>query len=58
MILLLGKFDILPLILSGPDGIPKVYELPEDIVVTVKIKHPTIPEFEKMNLGGDHLFFF
>ena len=54
MVLFLGKFDILPLILSGPDGVPKLYELPEDIVLTVKIKHPTIPEFEKMNLGGDH----
>ena len=45
-----GKFDVLPLVLSGPDGVPKIYEIPEDIVMKVKIKHPTLPEIEKMNL--------
>ena len=40
----------MPLVLSGPDGIPRIYEIPKEIVMTVKIKHPTLPEIEKMNL--------
>ena len=45
-----GRFDVLPLVLSGPDGVPKIYEIPEDIVIKVKIKHPNLSEIEKMNL--------
>ena len=40
----------MPLVLSGPDGIPRIYEIPEEIEITEKIKHPTLPEIEKMNL--------
>ena len=42
--------DILPIILSGPDGEPKVYELPECIIKRVPITHPRYPEFESLNL--------
>ena len=48
-------FDLLPLVLSGPDGIPQIFELPDEIVMRVKIRHPTIPELEKLKLGGLHL---
>ena len=45
-----GRFDILPLVLSGSDGKPVWFELPDEIIMRVKIKHPTIPEFEKLGL--------
>ena len=35
-----GRFDILPMIISGPDGVPKWKEIPEEIVMRVKIEHP------------------
>ena len=55
-------FDLLPLVLSGPDGIPQIFELPEEIVLRVKIKHPDLPELAKLNLewfalpGKGHFF--
>ena len=45
-----GKFDVLPLILSGADGIPQVFDIPEKLVMRVKIRHPTLEKLEKMNL--------
>ena len=45
-----SRFDILPLVLSGADGEPKWFELPEDIIMIVKIKHPTLPQLDKLNL--------
>ena len=33
-------FDVLPLVLSGPDGQPKYFELPEDIALLVDLEHP------------------
>ena len=38
-----GRFDVLPLVLSSFDGKPHYFELPDDIVMRVKIKHPTLP---------------
>ena len=40
----------MPLILSGSDGIPKIFVIPEDIIMRVKIKHPTLSGIEKLNL--------
>jgi len=45
-----GNFDVLPLILSESDGIPKIFEIPEEIIMRVNIKHPTLPGIEKLNL--------
>ena len=36
--------------LSGSDGKPVWFELPDEIIMRVKIKHPTIPEFETLGL--------
>ena len=44
------RFDILPLVLSGSDGEPKWFVLPEDILMIVKIKHPTLPQLDQLNL--------
>lgn len=33
-------FDVLPLVLSAGDGDPDLFELPEDLVLEVEIKHP------------------
>ena len=33
-------FDILPIVLSGEDGTPHFYELPEEIVMRFKLVHP------------------
>ena len=41
---------MLPLVLSGPDGIPKLFDIPSDIIKRVPIRHPTLPEFEQLNL--------
>lgn len=35
-----GRFDILPLVLQANGGPPEFFEIPEDIVLQVKIKHP------------------
>lgn len=45
-----GQFDVLPLVLSGLDGKPKWFEIPDEIIMRVKINHPTIPEIGKMGL--------
>ena len=34
-------FNILPLVISGGDGEPKLFEIPEEIIKIVKITHPT-----------------
>ena len=33
--------DVLPIVMSGPDKIPQFFELPREIVKTIKITHPT-----------------
>ena len=32
-------FDVLPVVLSD-NGVPKFYDFPEDLILTVPIKHP------------------
>ena len=34
-----GMFDVLPLVLSD-DGVPKMYNIPEDVILEVPINHP------------------
>ena len=45
-----GKFDVLPLVLSGLDGVPRYFDIPSEIALTVKISHPSFPGIEKLNL--------
>ncbi len=45
-----GRFDVLPLILSGSDGEPHVFRLPEDIILKVNIEHPSDPNFADLGL--------
>ena len=40
-----SAFDLLPWILSGPDGRPHLFPLPEDLVQEVVIEHPVHPGF-------------
>ena len=44
------NFDILPLVLEWPDQPPIMREIPEEIILQVKIRHPDMPGLEKMNL--------
>ena len=37
-----GMHDVLPIVMSGPDKIPQFFELPREIVKTIKITHPTL----------------
>jgi len=49
-----GRFDLLPWILSGEDGEPKLYDIPQKYIdnlpLTVDIKHPTIKAIGEMGL--------
>lgn len=49
-----GRFDILPWILSGDNGEPKLHEIPQKFLdtlpLTVHIAHPTIPAIGDMDL--------
>merc|ERR1719495_1688551 len=45
-----GMFDFLPIVLSGPDGVPHWYEVPEELVKRVPIKHPTSEAINSLNL--------
>jgi len=45
-----GPFDFLPMVLSGRDGIPKYFEIPEEYLLRVKIRHATIKGINDMNL--------
>ena len=43
-------FDILPLVLSAPGEGVRIFEIPEDIVLRVKITHPEYDCFEQLKL--------
>ena len=45
-----GMFDFLPMLLSGADGVPHYYEIPEKYLMRVKIQHPTNDGINSMNL--------
>ncbi|KAG1653049.1 Nitric oxide synthase, brain [Nymphon striatum] len=44
------KWDILPLVLSANGEDPEVFDIPEDLVMRVKIQHPRYPQFEELDL--------
>ena len=44
------QFDFLPMLLSGSDGQPRYYQLPEKLCMEVKIRHPTIEAITNLNL--------
>jgi nitric-oxide synthase len=43
-------FDLLPWIISGIDGQPKLFPLAPDLVREVPLRHPNLPWFEKLGL--------
>ncbi|KAK2574222.1 Nitric oxide synthase [Acropora cervicornis] len=45
-----GRFDILPLVLQALGGSPEFFDIPNDHVFRVKLKHPKYPWFEKLGL--------
>jgi nitric-oxide synthase len=45
-----SAFDILPWLISGADGIPKMYEFPRSLVLEVRLSHPDHPWFDGLGL--------
>ncbi|MBN9109675.1 MAG: nitric oxide synthase oxygenase [Pseudonocardia sp.] len=45
-----GRFDVLPLLVSGPDGRPHLYDLPDDAVLEVPLTHPEFDWFTDLRL--------
>lgn len=45
-----GRFDILPWILSAPGEGPKVYEIPQELILLVDLEHPTYECFFDLGL--------
>jgi nitric-oxide synthase len=45
-----SRFDLLPWIISGRDGRPKLFSLPAGFVREVPLRHPTLPWFEQLGL--------
>ena len=35
-----GRFDVLPIVLQANGGTPEFFEIPDNLVLRVKIKHP------------------
>ena len=45
------RFDFLPLVLSGSDGVPHYFDIPEELIIRVNIKHPEENvDFDDLNL--------
>ena len=45
-----GMFDYLPIIISGADGEPHWYQLPDDVVTRIPIRHQTNEAINSFNL--------
>jgi len=45
-----GRFDVLPLVVSGADGRPHLFEVPRDAVLEVPISHPEFGWFADLDL--------
>lgn len=45
-----GRFDVLPWVLQANGQDPEVYDVPEELILEVQIKHPTYKCFEEMDL--------
>ena len=45
-----GRFDVLPLLLSGPGGKRRIFEVPRQSVLEVSLSHPEHEWFERLGL--------
>lgn len=45
-----GRFDVLPLVIEMPGEAPRVFPLPDDVVVEVPLTHPRYPWFADLGL--------
>ncbi|MCF7553259.1 nitric oxide synthase oxygenase [Pseudonocardia sp. WMMC193] len=45
-----GRFDVLPLVVTGADRVTGVHEIPDDVVLEVPISHPEHPWFDELGL--------
>lgn len=45
-----GRFDVLPLMISGPLGRPELFDVPPDAVLEVAVRHPEYPWFADLGL--------
>ncbi|XP_013404057.1 nitric oxide synthase, salivary gland-like isoform X2 [Lingula anatina] len=45
-----GRFDVLPLVLSANGEDPELFEIPEDLILQVKLTHPKYPWFAELGL--------
>lgn len=46
----LGRFEVLPLVISGPDDATGLYTIPSDLVLEVEIEHPDYAWFRELGL--------
>ncbi|RWS27828.1 nitric oxide synthase: inducible-like isoform X1, partial [Leptotrombidium deliense] len=44
------NFDILPLVLSANGGDPQVFPIPDELILTVRLRHPKYKWFEDLNI--------
>ncbi|KAG1685133.1 Nitric oxide synthase, salivary gland [Nymphon striatum] len=44
------RWDICPFVLSANGGDPEVFDIPDDLVLRVKMQHPRYPQFKDLNL--------
>ncbi|WEG13234.1 nitric oxide synthase oxygenase [Pullulanibacillus sp. KACC 23026] len=45
-----GKFDVLPLVIQINNNQPKLADIPEEILLEVQIRHPSLKGFEELHL--------
>ncbi|XP_015923337.1 nitric oxide synthase, inducible-like [Parasteatoda tepidariorum] len=45
-----GRFDILPWVVSAPNEGVKYYEVPEELILMVKLEHPKYKWFEELDI--------
>ncbi|XP_074672730.1 nitric oxide synthase 3 [Strix aluco] len=45
-----GRFDVLPLLLQGPEEPPELFPLPPELVLEVPLQHPTLEWFGELGL--------
>lgn len=45
-----GRFDVLPLLITGPDGRSRLFDVPPDAVHEVPLRHPEHPWFARLGL--------
>ncbi|KAJ7411789.1 nitric oxide synthase 1 [Willisornis vidua] len=45
-----GRFDVLPLLLQGPEEPPELFLLPPELVLEVPLQHPTLEWFSELGL--------